>query len=262
MDPLLAALRGAHTVPQFEWTRRGGIVYTYKSGVGAHAGPTGATLGDLGWTTTSLVLAGGAGADVPNASWTSTDISGGAPALDWGTPGYTLTDASTDLLQSPAIFADPMGFWEAGKLLGSTKPPLKFIAEFWGALTVDSANETRSGFGLVEAGGTAGTAADTLAWIYSDGTNLRIENGAATAPVYGTLIAVTEQLLLHRLVITRSDVAQTLQTIQWLTSPDGITFTSRATVLQETDLLPCSFGMYANTTNRPALYGTAFFYYI
>ncbi len=253
MDPLLAALRGAHTVPQFEWTRRGGIVYTYKSGVGAHAGPTGATLGDLGWTTTSLVLANGTGADVPDASWST---------LDWGTPGNTLTDASTDLLQSPAIFADPMGFWEAGKLLGSTKPPLKFVAEFWGALTVDSANETRSGFGLVEAGGTAGTAADTLAWIYSDGTNLRLENGAADTPTFGTLIAVSQQLLLHRLVITRSDSAQASQTIQWFTSPDGITFTLRASVKQETDLLPCSFGMYANTTNRPAIYGTAFFYYI
>lgn len=251
MEPLLATLRGVHTVRAQDWASRPGVVYALHAGAGAHGASSNGLLSDFGWVTTSLVLAGGSGADIPDASWST---------LDWGTPGSIGTNASSDLLQSPAIFADPMGFYTAGRLLGSTKPPLNFIADFWGALTTDSANETTSGFGLVEAGGTAGTAADSFAWIYSNGANLKLESGAGAASLTGP--AVAQQLLLHRLVITRSDAAQSAQTVSWYTSSNGITFTLQGTIAVETDLLPLSFGMFADTTNRPAIYGDSFFYYI
>lgn len=207
------------------------------------------------------MLTGGSGADVPNASWSSANISGGAPGLDWGNGGgSTGTDATNDKLQSPAIFADPQGFYEAGRLLGSTKPPLNFIAEFWGAFAIDSGNEQTSGFGLVEAGGSAGVAADSFAWIYSNGTNYKFESGAGASALVGP--AVAQQLLLHRIVVKRSDLTQANQTIQWLTSVDGITFTSQGTLAIETDLCPVSFGMFMGATNSPALFGTSYFYYI
>lgn len=257
MDAPTAALRSANIVSADRWARSPGVIYALCAGPGSMGGNTyDDILADFGWTTTNLTdsssLVGGSGAEVPNASFKT---------LNFGTPNSILTDGSGDLLQSPSIFADPMGFDMAKRLLGSNKPPLSFVADIWGCMTVDSATETRSGFGLVQAGGTAGTTANMQAWIYSDGTNLRLESSAGSYATVGPAIA--EQILCHRLRITRSDAAQTSWVIHWSTSVDGITFTEVGTGMAQVALkAPLSFGMYAFTTNRPALYGTSWFYYI
>ncbi|OGT54344.1 MAG: hypothetical protein A3E01_15375 [Gammaproteobacteria bacterium RIFCSPHIGHO2_12_FULL_63_22] len=251
-DLLIQAIRNGATAwtPQ-EWSMRPAATYAIKFAVGGPSLTSGDAheLADYGFTTTTLGLTGGSGADVPDAGWST---------LDWGTPGKLAGGDTTDLFQSPAIFADPMGFYEAAKCLNisGAQPPKQFVAEWWGALTTASADESTSGFGLVEAGGTAGTAANRFAWIKSDGTNLLLASGAAAATVVNALAVVTT-MLLHRIVIDR-----VLQRVDWYTSTDGITFTHRAYLALEADELPVSFGAYSGTTNRFALYGTGFFYYI
>lgn len=225
---------------------RPALVYVIKGSALSQGAAGNALLSDLGWITTSLLNADGSGADLPDGAWST---------LDWGTPGTIGTNATNDKFQSPAIFADPMGFLEAQKLLGSAKPPNSFVADFWAAFTTDSANETTSGIGLVEAGGAAGTSNDRFAWVSSNSANLIIGSGAAAGSAVGP--AVAQQLLNHRIVINRAT-----QVMTWYTSSDGITFTSRATLAIETDLLPVSFGMFMGATNSPQLYGTAYFYYI
>lgn len=246
MDPLLATLRGTHTVRAQEWASRPALVYCIRGSALSQGASGNDLLSDLGWVTTSLLNADGSGADLPDGGWST---------LDWGTPGTIGTNATNDKFQSPAIFADPMGFNTAMRLLGSQRPPNKFVAEWWGAFTTDSANETTSGFGLVEAGGSAGTANDRFAWISSNSANLIIGSGAAAGSAVGP--AVAQQLLCHRIVLNRAD-----QTLTWFTSTDGITFTQRATLAIETDLLPVSFGMFMGATNSPQLYGDALFYYV
>lgn len=253
MDPALATLRNsASAFKMAEWCQRPAVAYYLTFGAESF-GTTGDAheLADFGFTTTSLVMAGGAAADLPPA-----DFCASGATIDAGTPGSATADAGTDLFQTPSIFADPMGFFWAGRLLGSNKPPRMFVAEFFGALTTDSANETRSGFGLIEDGGTAGTDADAFAWIYSNSANLCIRSGAANGSAVGP--AVSQQMLLHRIEVDRVD-----QIIRWKTSSNfGATWTQHATLALEPDELPCAFGAYAHTTNRFGLYGTAAFYYI
>ncbi len=250
MDPALATLRAACSAwtPQ-EWAMRPATDYYVKFSAEGPSVTSGDAheLADYGWTTTSLTLANGSGADLPDAGWST---------LDWGTPGNAQGDGANDLIQSPAIFADPMGFWEAAVLLGSTRPPRTFVADFWAIMGTSSADESTSGFGLVEAGGAAGTANDRFAWIRSDSASFLLGSGAATGTIVANLTAVAT-LILHRIVIDRID-----QLITWYTSLDGVTFTKRATLAVETDLLPCSFGAFAGTTNRVQLCGTGHFYYI
>ncbi len=204
-------------------------------------------LADYGWTTTTLTLADGSGADVPDAGWGT---------LDWGTPGSCTLGDTTDLLQSPAIFADPMGFLTAGFCLSgpSGRPPRSFVARIWAAFTTDSNNQNRTCFGLFEAGGNPSVAADAFAMIFSDGANLAIRSGAAAGSAVGP--AVAQQLLCHEIEIDRL-----AQLIYWRTSTDGITFTQRATLAIEADLLPVGFGASCITNNVLVLYGDAFFYY-
>ena len=191
------------------------------------------TLADREWTTTSLVFTAGSGADFLDST-------------DAGVPEHFLTNASGDLLQSPAIFGDYIHGQQAAQFLGYT--PTKLILECYASLTVASANETRSGFGLVEAGGTAGTDADAMAWIFSDATNFGLRSAADSDT--GALIDTNWNL--WKIVISTGAVTDA---IEWF-----INGTSQGTIDRQADLWPASFGMFALTTNRPGM-GWAHIYY-
>lgn len=243
MEPLLAALRNSASVNRFQdWGLQYAVEYRGMFSAESFGGSGDAhELADYGWTTTALTLANGSAADLPDAGWST---------LDWGTPGScTLADAS-DVLLSPAVFADPMGFLAAARLLGSSRPPRTFFLEVLAAFTTETNNETGTGFGLVEDGGSPITAADHFAFVVSNGTNFILRNGAA-ATLTGA--AVDSALHFHRIVIDRID-----QVIYWYMSSDGVTWTQQGTSLAlEADELPLAFGAGVQVAggNDVVLYG-------
>jgi hypothetical protein len=126
-----------------------------------------------------------------------------------------------------------------GQILG--RLPTRLICEIYAAFTTSSGSETRSGFGLTEAGGASGTADDALAWIHvPDGTNFGLRSGV-DSDAGSTVDSNYHQF---RIVISKG----TTDKIEWFI--DG---TSQGTIDLQENLAPFSFGGYASTANRLAL---------
>jgi hypothetical protein len=190
-----------------------------------------ALLTDSGWTITSMVDTAGTGADLLATG-------------DRTAPAHALTDAASDLIQSPSIFGDYLHGQIAAKILGYT--PTKLCAEFGFNFTVGTANETASAIGFVEAGGSIVTANDALATIFSDGTNFKVRSGSAVTaagPVVGAAWRIGKITL---------DSSVAAGTAMVTTTIDGVAL---PTLNLETDLFPVSFGMgiVAAGTNRIGL---------
>jgi hypothetical protein len=213
-----------HVLRPHEWATAAGTDYWAVFG-GEAIAPTGAVLADFKWVTTSLAEADGSGADFLSSS-------------DAATPPRLLTNASGDLLQSPAVFGDYFHGEQAARFLGYS--PTQLSCEFVAAMTVHSANENRSGWGLTEDSGIAGVANDELAWIYTDGSNFTIRSDADS----DAGAADDANYHLFKIVLSQG----TTDAVEWFI--DG---TSQGTMDLKTDEFPVSFGMHALTTNRPAL---------
>lgn len=179
-------------------------------------------LADYGWTTTSLIFTTPSGADFITSA-------------DQGTANAITTNAAADLLQSPVIFGDYNHALQAQQFLGYL--PTTLTLEAWAQFTTASANETITGFGFVEDGGSPAVANDALAMIFSDGTNFGLRSGAAS----DAGAAVDNSNHLWKIVVTSANV-------EWFI--DG---TSQGTIALEADEWPVSFGLTSTTTNRPAL---------
>lgn len=239
------ALSRVHVRQGADWGNAMGTDYwlTLNSGFDLAAAASTATaleLAEAGWTATSLVNTAGSGADFASSS-------------DKGTPNHLLTNASADLLSSPAIFGDYVHMDAARVMMGRDSLPRYLIAEFWGAMTVASADEPRSGWGFIEDGGSPATQADQLAFISSDSTNFQIAANAGT-PV--DLVASDTNWHKFKIVLERlsGKVACSIDGTSYLTR-------SSATTLSITgDEFPVKFGFHALTTNRPAL-GLTHIYY-
>lgn len=239
------ALNRKHVLKGAEWGHTAGTDYwlVFNTGLdilAAASTATGDELAENGWVATSLVNTAGSGADFASSS-------------DKGTPAHALTNASADLLSSPAIFGDYVHMQMASRLVGKAELPTKLIAEFWGAMTVHSADEPRSGWGFIEDGGSPATEADQLAFISSDGTNFQIGANAGT-PINLT----TDDANWHQFKIVLNRVTGLVSA-----AIDGTYYLTEdsATTLSITgDEFPAKFGFHALTTNRPAL-GLTHVYY-
>ncbi len=206
-----------------EWGYSPGTDYWAFFGDSGLLGANAHQLSDYGWTTTALAFASPDGAD-----FLSSD--------DVGTPnGLAFADAN-DLLQSPAIFGDYTHGRMVEEILG--KFPTQFAIEIYAAFTTVTGTSNRSGFGLVEAGGTAGAAADELAWIYTDGTNFTIRSDTDSD------VGAADDTSYHLWKIVVSSGSAT-DAVEWF--QDG---TSQGTMDRKTDEWPASFGVFAHTTNR------------
>ena len=204
---------------------------------------TGDELAENGWTSTSLVNTAGSGADFMSSS-------------DKGTPSHALTNASADLLKSPSLFADYVHARSAATLAGQSNMPRYLIARWWGAMTVASADEPRSGWGFIEDGGAASVEADQLAWISSDGTNFQIGGNAGTPVNIATVDTSWHEFAIVIAVSTAKAYAFIDPT--WIgTPPIGAALGS---IDIQQDEAPYAFGFHALTTNRPAL-GLTHIYY-
>ncbi len=134
---------------------------------GAASTATGDELAENGWIATSLVNTAGS-AGTFGSSTTK------------GVPNHFLTDATGDLLESPRIFGNYFHMRAAADIAGMADLPRFLIARWWGAMTVHSGDEARSGWGFTEDGGSVATEAAQAAWISTDGTNFQIGANAGT----------------------------------------------------------------------------------
>ena len=243
-----------------EWGHSAGTDYwlNFNSGLdilGAASTATGDELAENGWTATSLVNTAAAGSDFGGGLRTPlANQYGGVEGTygDAGAPGHALTNASGDLLGSPAIFGDAAHMWQAARLLGRSDLPRYLIAEFWAAFTVASADEATSAIGFFEDGATISTEADQYAVIASNSANFELNGNAATmatGPAVATTWALWKIVLEH----------------QGATGPkvyayrNGTAFsTTPGTGAQ--DEFPLKFGFHALTTNRIGL-GLTHIYY-
>ena len=159
----------AHVRTGAGWAKEAGTDFWLIAGpnedtVAAAAGKT--TLAETGWTCTSIDEAAGAAADFLSSS-------------DEVDPSYYGCGAASDLIQSPTIFGSYAHGQMAAAFLGTS--PTELNLEIYAKFVDATANETASGFGFVEDGGSIVTANDAMAVIHSDGTNFKLRSGAATS---------------------------------------------------------------------------------
>ena len=173
-------------------------------------------LSDRGWTATSLAFVAGVSANF----------------LDDGTkgvPSHFLTDAASDLLQSPDLFGDFLHGHQAAHHLGETEPSTLTL-EMWLTFSVESNNETATCGGFTDAGGSIIVATDAVATIFSDGTNFGCRSSADS-----DLGALADTALhLFKIVISKG----TTDAIEWF-----IDDVSQGTLNLRTGVFPVSWGV-------------------
>lgn len=222
------------------WQNEVGTDYWLTPGPTASEAAATATIEQLvegGWTATSLVDTEGSGADF-------------MASADKGIPNHFLSNATGDLLESPTVFGDYAHAWSAMRCAGLNSIPKKLVCEFWGAMSVHSADEPTSGWGLFEDGGGAATEADQLAFISSDSSNFQLAaNGGAGAL---TDAGAADDALWNLFTI---EVALGPALVYWY-----INGTLQGSVAITADQWPAKFAFHALTTNRPLL-GPVHIYY-
>lgn len=219
-----------HVMDARSWSTQMGTDYWAQFGVKstiATAGGSTEVLSEYGWITTSLVETAMTG----EGDFLSTS--------DFSIPAHVLTNASGDLLESPSLFGDGAGAEAAAAILGHS--PTTLTCEFYGSFTAVTGTSNRSGFGLIQDGGSAATAADQLAWIYTDGTNFTLRSSGDSD------VGAADDTDWHtwKIVVSNGSVTDA---VEWFI--DG---TSQGTMDRIDDQWPVSFGMHAHTTNRPGL---------
>lgn len=198
---------------------------------------TGDELAENGWIATSLVNTVGSGADLGSSS-------------DKGTPNHFLTNASGDLLESPRMFGDYAHMRAAADIAGMADLPRFLIARFWGAMTVSSADEPRSGWGFFEDAGAVGTEAVQAAFISSDGSNFQIGCNAGTPANLQTDDDNWHEFVIVMAVTEQRAYGYIDPTWRFGSPPLGAALNSVALIADEA---PYGFGFHALTTNRPGL---------
>lgn len=195
-----------HHVPRgSDWGQTVGTDYwlTFNPAADLMATATAGTmvdeLVDGGWVATSMINTAGAAQDFGGGVFTRTTSPGpksgpfGGTYGDASTPNHALTNASGDILISPAVFGDAQGMEAAAILAGKSTLPRFLIADFWAAFTVTSADEVQTFVGFFEDGATASVEADQYAGISSGGTgsSYRLQGNAATMATLGTVAVVS-----------------------------------------------------------------------
>jgi hypothetical protein len=160
--------RRVHILNGADWARSAGTDFWIIGGASEETVATGAGLRTLdggGWTATSIAEYSGSTGDFLSSSDDD--------------PSAFHFNAASDLIQSPAVFGSYAHAYMAQQFLGAI--PTELNLEIYARHLDGTNNETASGFGFVEGGGSIITANDALAVIFSDGTNFKLRSGAATS---------------------------------------------------------------------------------
>jgi len=211
-----------HILTGQDWVRYAGTDFWLSVG-DTVLGATNHALCDNSWTTTGLA---------PTAADGSADF---LSSSDVGNPNRIRFNSASDLINSPELFGDYNHATQAAQFLGYQ--PTKLNLEVQARFPVHSANETTTGFGLIDGGGTPGTEADHVAFIHTDNANFTLRSSADSD------VGAADGTLLHRFKVTVAE--GTTDAIEWFI--DG---TSQGTIDNREDAWPCSFGGYTSTTNR------------
>lgn len=253
-----------HVQAGYQWGSYMGTDYWLTSNSGmdiysAAATTVGEQLAENGWTATSLVNTAGSGSDFRGNVFTKATTTGpktgshGGAFTDPGIPNHALTNASGDLLLSPAVFGDAAHMRAAAQIMGKASLPNYLIADFWASMSVASAAEVRSSIGFFTAAATDSTVeASQLAAIQSDGTNFLMAGAAATM-TKGALIDTSW----HNWKIVLQFNGATGASCFWYI--DGALQSTTAGVAAQ-DVFPCKWGFGAFTTNRPLVGLTRIYY--
>lgn len=192
-----------------------------------NATTAGLGLVDFGWTATSMTTQAPSGADFGSAA-------------DIGTPAGIITNAGSDLLQSPSMFGDWVHMEQARYHLGVF--PKYLMLEAYLRFATASNAEATTNYGFCEDGGSIIVNADLIAGLQSDGTNFVLSTGGDSDA--GAVIQTTTLGLRIKIAPGTSDKVQ-----WWLrTSPTG-GFVSQGTADLTTDEFPCAFGFGQGTSN-------------
>lgn len=224
------------------WARDAGTDFWFIPGPASAESAAATTIDQLvegGWTATSLTETAGAGADL---------IASGDRA-----PNHILTTASSNLLESPAIFGDYDHAWQAMRIAGLNSMPKKLVLEFMGSMTVAANDDQGSGWGFCEDGGSIIVEAEQIAAITSDSTNFQLASDGGAS-------ALTDAGATY-------DTDWHLFTIEMALGPDlaywYIDGTLQGSVAVLSDQWPVKFGFgveSGSTGNRPGL-GVTHIYY-
>lgn len=250
-----AGWKWAHEVGTDYWLQptQGALGSDQAAAAVAHNGGTvivGPKLAENGWLTTSLVNTIGEAASFRGGAFTpGTGKNRDGSFADTGTPNHFLTDADNDLLESPAMFGNADHMQAATEIAGMRNLPNILGVSFWGAMTANSADQKDAAWGFWQDGGSALTASEAIAAIYSDSANFALQ--AADAVVGSAGLVVDTAWHYFRLELEFNGF------ITWWI--DGA-LQERNTVTITADQFPCSFGFAGSGTNRPGL-GLTHVYY-
>lgn len=248
-----------HVTEGYRWGQAAGTDYWLNwnsvfDTMAAASTATGEQLTENGWTATSLVNTAGSGGDFGGGTLTRPTVTGPKTGNlsgvfgDYGVPNHALTNASGDLLLSPAIWGNGFHMRQAARLAGKSSLPRYLVLDFEGSMSVNSAAEVRSSWGFFVAATTDSTVeASQLAVIQSDSANFLLAGAAATMT---TGAAVDTAWHEFRIVLEFNGSAAAK--VYWYI--DGTRQSSTAGSAAQ-DVFPCKFGFGALTTNRPLLGG-------
>lgn len=224
-----------------EWGIAPGATDFWLSGLIAGqlgATTTGNNLTDAGWTNTSMTTQAGSGADFGSKA-------------DVGTPVAIITNAASDLLQSPVMFGDFMHMEAARTHLGDF--PTYLMLEAYIRFATASNNEATTNFGFFEDGGSIIVNADAVAVIQSDGTNFKLSTGGDSDA--GAAVATTPMGVRIRIRPGTTDKVE-----WWLRTNLASGFVSQGTADLTADEFPCGFGFGQGTSNVIHMHWTHIFY--
>ena len=184
---------GLHSCKRaYDWNVVPALEYWFHAGEDVLGVTTeGNLLTAAGWTVTgTIAVVEGSGADFMTSS-------------DKGTPNSLSTDTASDIVQSPTIFGDYVHGLQVCTLINrvsrSGAPDLPRFLELLVYFAFDANNnETGSGVGFVEDGGSPAVANDHMAAFFVDGTSFRIRSGAATS---GIIAAMDTSYHLGRILV-------------------------------------------------------------
>ena len=227
-----------HEVPNADqWDESSGSDFFFEPDAAQIAGTGGAEdLSDRGWIITGL-----AGQYVSGVS--ADFLVDGTP----GVPSHYVTTAASDRLQSPDLFGNATHGRQAAHHLGHA--PTTLTAEFEATFSVESNNETATGLGFADAGGSGIVATDAIAMIVSNGTNFVCRSSADS----DVGAAADTSIHLWRVVLSKG----TTDAIEWFI--DG---TSQGTLNLRTGVFPCSWGggVQSGGSNRLLIGNSSVFY--
>ena len=236
-DQLL--LNRVHVNDPVKWGTNIGTDFWFIAGANGNQTASGNNLlTDGGWTATSVTSTAGSAADFGSSS-------------DPGTPGHMLTNAASDLIQSPAIFGSYDHMHAAAAIAGMKSLPRYLCMDAYAQFSVFSADEVTSNLGFVEDGGSIVVAADIMASFYSKGTGTTFNIQSNAAVVTG-LVSADSSWNWFRILMDR-------QTGYSLCYVDGV---YNGTIAVTADEFPVAFGagVGAGGTNRIQLNQVHIFY--